>query len=107
MIDHRLYAPATLRNRDVILDVLRGVLPTTGVVLEVASGSGASRRGRATEASSAGQDRLLAPGHVAASPQRKGAWVFHIACRTTASLRATATRAFLNPAARASRRPRP
>ena len=40
MIDHRLYAPATLRNRDVILDVLRSVLPTTGVVLEVASGSG-------------------------------------------------------------------
>jgi len=40
MIDHRLYAPATLRNRDVVLDVLRGVLPTTGVVLEVASGSG-------------------------------------------------------------------
>ena len=40
MIAHRLYAPATLRNRDVILDVLRSVLPTTGVVLEVASGSG-------------------------------------------------------------------
>jgi hypothetical protein len=40
MIDHRLYAPATSRNRDVILDVLRGVLPTTGVALEVASGSG-------------------------------------------------------------------
>jgi hypothetical protein len=40
MIDHRLYAPATLRNRDVILDVLRSVLPTTSVVLEVASGSG-------------------------------------------------------------------
>ena len=40
MIDHRLHAPATLRNRDVILGVLRGVLPTAGVVLEVASGSG-------------------------------------------------------------------
>jgi hypothetical protein len=40
MGDDRQYAPATLRNRDYILDVLRGVLPTTGVILEVASGSG-------------------------------------------------------------------
>jgi uncharacterized protein DUF938 len=40
MIDHRQYAPATVRNRDFILDVLRDVLPTTGVILEVASGSG-------------------------------------------------------------------
>src|SRR5580704_11935594 len=40
MGDDRQYAPATLRNRDFILDVLRGVLPTTGVILEVASGSG-------------------------------------------------------------------
>src|SRR3954452_9044893 len=40
MIDHRLHAPATLRNRDAILGVLRGVLPAKGVVLEVASGSG-------------------------------------------------------------------
>src|SRR5580693_1299522 len=39
MGDDRQYAPATLRNRDHILDVLRGVLPTTGVILEVASGS--------------------------------------------------------------------
>jgi hypothetical protein len=38
MIDDR--APATLRNRDVVLDVLRDVLPTMGVILEVASGSG-------------------------------------------------------------------
>jgi hypothetical protein len=36
----RQYAPATLRNRDFILDVLRDVLPTTGVILEGASGSG-------------------------------------------------------------------
>jgi tRNA G46 methylase TrmB len=28
------------RNRDFILDVLRDVLPTTGVILEIASGSG-------------------------------------------------------------------
>lgn len=35
-----LHAPATLRNRDAILAVLRRVLPETGVVLEVASGSG-------------------------------------------------------------------
>ena len=40
MTDHRQYTPATVRNRDFILDVLRDVLPTTGVVLEVASGSG-------------------------------------------------------------------
>jgi hypothetical protein len=40
MIDHRQYAPATVRNRDFILDVLRDVLPTTGVILEIASGSG-------------------------------------------------------------------
>lgn len=40
MTDPRLYYPATQRNRDVILNVLRGVLPRTGVVLEIASGSG-------------------------------------------------------------------
>jgi hypothetical protein len=40
MGDDRQYAPATLRNRDFILDVLRNVLPKTGVILEVASGSG-------------------------------------------------------------------
>src|SRR5580700_8938463 len=38
--DDRQYAPATLRNRDFILDVLRDVLPTTRVMLEVASESG-------------------------------------------------------------------
>ena len=40
MIDERLQYPATLRNRDVILEVLRGILPTAGLVLEIASGSG-------------------------------------------------------------------
>jgi SAM-dependent methyltransferase len=40
MTDHRLQAPATLRNRDPIVEVLRGVLPASGLVLEVASGSG-------------------------------------------------------------------
>ena len=40
MTDHRQYAPATERNRDFILDVLRDVLPMTGVILEIASGSG-------------------------------------------------------------------
>jgi Protein of unknown function (DUF938) len=40
MTDHRQYAPATARNRDFILDVLRDVLPMTGVILEIASGSG-------------------------------------------------------------------
>ena len=37
MSDDRQFAPATLRNRDFILDVLRDVLPTTGDILEVAS----------------------------------------------------------------------
>lgn len=40
MTDDRLYYPATQRNRDAILDVLRGVLPPSGLVLEIASGSG-------------------------------------------------------------------
>ena len=40
MNDPRQYAPATLRNRDFILGVLRDVLPTKGVTLEIASGSG-------------------------------------------------------------------
>lgn len=34
------FAPATGRNRQPILDVLRRVLPDTGLVLEVASGTG-------------------------------------------------------------------
>jgi Protein of unknown function (DUF938) len=40
MSDLRQHAPATLRNRACILDVLRDVLPTTGVILEIASGTG-------------------------------------------------------------------
>jgi hypothetical protein len=40
MTDDRLYYPATQRNRDAILDVLRDTLPATGLVLEIASGSG-------------------------------------------------------------------
>ena len=36
----RLFAPAAARNRDPILDVLRRILPETGTVLEVASGTG-------------------------------------------------------------------
>lgn len=38
--DARRFAPATQRNREPILKVLRRVLPPTGTVLEVASGSG-------------------------------------------------------------------
>ena len=40
MNDPRQHAPATLRNRDFILGILRDVLPTKGVILEIASGSG-------------------------------------------------------------------
>ncbi|MDX3883795.1 MAG: DUF938 domain-containing protein [Sphingomonas sp.] len=36
----RRHAPATARNRDPILAVLRDVLPSAGLVLEVASGTG-------------------------------------------------------------------
>ena len=38
--DARQFAPATLRNRDAILDVLQRYLPEDGLVLEVASGTG-------------------------------------------------------------------
>jgi hypothetical protein len=39
-LDPRRHAPATGRNRDAILAVLRRVLPPEGLVLEVASGTG-------------------------------------------------------------------
>jgi hypothetical protein len=38
--DDRQYAPATQRNREVILEVLRTVLPPIGTVLEISSGTG-------------------------------------------------------------------
>jgi SAM-dependent methyltransferase len=38
--DLRRFAPATVRNRDPILDVIKPHLPRRGLVLEVASGSG-------------------------------------------------------------------
>lgn len=38
--DGRQYAPATERNRDAILQVLQRVLPPSGTVLEVGSGTG-------------------------------------------------------------------
>lgn len=40
MQDARQYAPATLRNRAAILEVLLQNLPTTGNILEIASGTG-------------------------------------------------------------------
>jgi cyclopropane fatty-acyl-phospholipid synthase-like methyltransferase len=39
-MDARQYAPATERNRQPILEVLTRVLPTTGNILEIASGTG-------------------------------------------------------------------
>jgi hypothetical protein len=38
--DARKYAPATQRNREPILEVLLQVLPPTGTILEIASGTG-------------------------------------------------------------------
>jgi hypothetical protein len=38
--DLRLHAPAALRNRDLIVDVLQDHLPAQGLLLEIASGSG-------------------------------------------------------------------
>lgn len=40
MSDEKRHAPATLRNRQPLLDALRPHLPATGLVLEIASGSG-------------------------------------------------------------------
>lgn len=39
-MDHRLFYPATERNRDFILEILTKFLPKEGRVLEIASGSG-------------------------------------------------------------------
>ncbi|MEM8917817.1 MAG: DUF938 domain-containing protein [Pseudomonadota bacterium] len=38
--DAQRHAPATLRNRDAIVAVLREILPASGTILEVASGTG-------------------------------------------------------------------
>jgi len=40
MTDHRAHAPATARNREPILAVLKRVLPPAGLVLEVSAGTG-------------------------------------------------------------------
>jgi len=40
MTDHRAHAPATARNREPILAVLKRVLPRSGLVLEVSAGTG-------------------------------------------------------------------
>jgi hypothetical protein len=40
MSDSRQFAPATQRNREPILAVLKEVLPSTGTVLEISSGTG-------------------------------------------------------------------
>ena len=40
MTDELLHSPATERNKKPILEVLRHILPSTGLVLEIASGTG-------------------------------------------------------------------
>ena len=40
MNDLRQFAPATQRNREPILEVLQRILPPTGTILEIASGTG-------------------------------------------------------------------
>jgi hypothetical protein len=40
MQDARQYAPATLRNREAILETLLQILPSTGNILEISSGTG-------------------------------------------------------------------
>jgi len=40
MQDARQYAPAIMRNREVILEMLLQILPLTGNILEIASGTG-------------------------------------------------------------------
>lgn len=40
MTDDRITAPAVARNKEPILEALRGVLPESGTILEIASGSG-------------------------------------------------------------------
>ena len=40
MNDDRQFAPATQRNREPILEVLQRILPSTGTILEIASGTG-------------------------------------------------------------------
>ncbi len=42
--DDRRHAPATRRNREPILEALRGCLPPAGLVLEIASGTGEHAR---------------------------------------------------------------
>ena len=38
--DPRQFAPATERNREVILEILLQILPVSGTILEIASGTG-------------------------------------------------------------------
>lgn len=38
--EQKQFAPATQRNREPILEILQQVLPTTGTILEIASGTG-------------------------------------------------------------------
>jgi hypothetical protein len=40
ILDGALTSPSVARNREPILDVLRRILPPTGTVLEIASGTG-------------------------------------------------------------------
>lgn len=71
----RLQAPATQRNRDPILTVLRRVLPSRGLVLEIASGTGE----HAAYFSAALPDLRWQPSDpVAESRQSIAAWAFEL-----------------------------
>lgn len=71
--------------------------PRTCCIVQFIQRVGLIRAIRPGGDASAGLVAQLIPDHAADWDQRNGVLVFHIACRTTASFRATAIRAFLKP----------
>ncbi|MEA5627839.1 DUF938 domain-containing protein [Nostoc sp. UHCC 0251] len=75
--DARQYAPATDRNREPILEVLSQVLPGSGTILEIASGTGE----HAVFLASRLKDYMWLPTDI--DPQRRAsiiAWTKHLGC---------------------------